>query len=485
VTWAALLLLAHLSFSFASGSSPELLEDLARRRQAVVEQMNHQGVLILFSGEQKLYSGDVHYEFRQENNFFYLTAIPQPGTVLVLMPQNTGTRELLFLPKQDPGRELWNGKMLDAEEASELSGISTTRTTSDFEPFIESLLYGRNHRGATDFPDFLEDLEQGEANVFLLLDPKPGLQGEPGREFQFANRLRERFADDIRIKDSSPIFRSLRAIKSRFEIQQIQTAIDITVEAHIAVMRDLHPGAWEYEIEALMEYMFKKRNSSDWAFPSIIASGPNATTLHHRSRERQIRQGELLLMDTGAEYNHYAADITRTIPAGGRFTPQQSAVYQLVLDAQEAVMALVKPGATLRSLNHKALEVLGAGLKHLGLTSDNSSAHTRVYFPHGVSHFLGMDVHDVSQGEILKPNMVLTVEPGIYIRHDTLDRLADHGTSPESIEGIRPVFEQFVNIGVRIEDDLLVTEDGFILLSAKAPRTVSDIEALVPFSGRP
>ena len=465
-------------------NDPDLRTDLVQRRQSVMEGMGNRGMLILFSADVRPYSGDVSYEFRQENNLFYLTGNRHPETTLVLMPQNSSRPEILFLPDRDPRRELWYGKIASPEEVAVTSGIQTVWSSSEFDSFLDSVLYGRPYRSqASQFEDFFADLRKGEADVYLLMEPKPGLTGEVSEEFRFANRLRERFPG-IQIKDASQIFQQLRVIKSPYEIKQLQEAIDITTEAQLEVMKILHPGLWEYEVEALIEYVFKKRNSFDWAFPSIVASGPNATTLHYQKSQRQIQDGELLLMDIGAEYNYYAADITRTIPANGTFTPEQAAIYQLVLNAQMESIALVKPGVPILTVHQKATEVLKEGLFRLGLITDPSTNQYRAFFLHGVGHFIGLAVHDVRSGDHLRTNMVLTIEPGIYVREDSEERLIAQGVSEKELDKIRPALRKFMNIGVRIEDDILVTEDGYQVLSQTAPREIREIERLMQENGK-
>ena len=464
-------------------NDPDLRADLVQRRQSVMEKMGNRGMLILFSADVRPYSGDVSYEFRQKNNLFYLTGIRYPETTLVLMPQNSSRRAILFLPDRDPRREFWDGKMASPEDIAGISGIQTVWSSSEFDSFLNSVLYGRPYRSqSSQFDDFFADLQKGVADVYLLMEPKPGLTGEISEEFRFANRLRERFTG-VQIKDASQIFHQLRVIKSPYELKQLREAIDITIEAQLEVMKILHPGLWEYEVEALIEYVFKKRNSFDWAFPSIVASGPNATTLHYQESQRQIQDGELLLMDIGAEYNYYAADITRTIPVNGKFTPEQAAIYQLVLNAQKESMALVKPEVPILTVHQKATEVLKEGLLRLGLITDPSTNHYRVFFPHGVGHFIGLAVHDVRSGDHLRPNMVLTIEPGIYVREDSEERLIQQGISEEELDKIRPALRKFMNIGVRIEDDILVTEDGYQVLSQTAPREIREIERLMRENG--
>jgi Xaa-Pro aminopeptidase len=361
-----------------------------------------------------------------------------------------------------------------------MSGIETVWNASEFDSFVDSVLYGRSYRSnhSPEYEKFFADLQEGEADIFFLLESKPGLKGELMEEFQFANRLRDRFTG-IRIKDASPIFHQLRMIKSPYEIRQLREAVDITVEALSEAMKILHPKVWEYEVEAVIEYVFKRRNAFDWAFPSIVASGPNATTLHYHKSQRQTQENDLLLMDVGAEFNYYAADITRTVPVEGKFTSNQATIYQLVLDAQKAAIEGVKPGSSFRTINQAAVEVLKKGLHQLGLITSTTSDQFRVFFPHGVGHFLGLDVHDVRHGELLKPNMFLTVEPGVYVRSDSIERLASQGVNEHDLERIRPAVAKFMNIGVRIEDDVRVTETGYELLSHDAPREISDVEAMI------
>ncbi|MCZ6878489.1 MAG: aminopeptidase P family protein [Acidobacteria bacterium] len=473
----SLLLLCPTLFA----SDPELTADLVHRRESVLQKMGNRGMLILFSADRRPYSGDIAYEFRQENNLFYLTGIRQPDTTLVLMPQNSSRREILFLSDRNPQREIWDGKMLSPQEASEVSGIQTIWSASEFDSFLDSTLNGHPYQNdnsfqSSEYRDFFADLEKNVANIFLLMEPKARMIEEVRPELPFANRLRERFTG-IQIKDASLIFHQLRVIKSPYELKQLREAIDITVQALIQAMQSLHPGIWEYEVEALIEYVFKKRNSFDWAFPSIVASGPNATTLHYQKSQRQTQDGELLLMDIGAEYNYYAADITRTIPVNGKFTPEQAAIYQIVLKAQEAAIASIRPGASLSAVHQRAVDELKEGLLRLGLITDTSSHQYRVFTIHGIGHFVGLDVHDVSYGEHLESNMVLTVEPGIYVREDSEERLAKQGVNEKELEKIRPALRKFMNIGVRIEEDVLVTENGYQVLSEGAPREIHEIEA--------
>ena len=480
--WRIALFIPCFVWTGLFANDPDLRQDLERRRLGVAAQMGGRGMLILFSAEPRHYTGDVEYKFRQENNLYYLTGIRQRGVKLVLMPQNSSYREILFLPDQNPTKELWTGRMLSRKKAADISGIENVWSASEFEPFLDSVLYERPYRinrylESEEYNGFFEDLRKEGATVFLLVEEKPGLGGGISRAFRLASRLRERFLG-VRVRDASGIFDELRMVKSAYEVRQLRRAIAITVAAQRKTLENLRPGVWEYEIEAAVEHIFKKNNSFERAFPSIVAAGPNATILHYQQSQRQAQEGELMLIDIGAEYNYYAADLTRTLPVSGKFATEQAEIYQTVLDAQNAAIALVRPGSSFQVLHQRAVEVVREGLLRLGLITDSSGDQYRVFFPHGVGHWLGMDVHDVGpRFTMFQPGMVITVEPGIYVREDALERLAEQGESPSTLEAIRPVLEKYRGIGVRIEDDLLVTEEGYELLSAGAPREIVEIEA--------
>lgn len=487
--WLRLSLIPALVLILWPGLSPaEDLETFRKeagaRRARVMERLGPKAMLILFSNEPKHYTGDVDYEFRQENNLFYLTGITQEDVALVLMPGNERLQEILFLPRRDPAQEVWTGHMLSAGEGRAIAGIENIWPADQVTTFANSVLNGRSfgvsrYFQTAEYVPFFRALEAGEAQVYLLLEDRPGLEGEFSREWKFAQDLRERFVG-IEIRDVTPIFANLRLIKSEYELAQLQEAMDITIEAQKAAWRAVRPGMWEYEVEAIIEYLYKRRNAFDWGFPSIVASGPNATTLHYQESQRQMQDGELLLLDVGAEYNYYTADITRTIPVSGEFSPDQATVYQIVLDAQNAAIEMVRPGVTLPQVHQKAVEVVRAGLRRLGLITDVNSDQYRHYFMHGTSHYLGMDVHDVGdRAATLKPGMVFTIEPGIYVREDVLDYLEPTPENQAFIEAVRPALDRYVGIGVRIEDDILVTRDGYRHVSADLPREIPEIEALM------
>ena len=250
---------------------------------------------------------------------------------------------------------------------------------------------------------------------------------------------------------------------------------------------------WEYEVHAELEYTFRRRNADFWGYPSIVGCGPNATTLHYVESQSPVKKGEVMLIDAAAEYDHYTADITRSFPVNGKFTKEQAEIYQIVFDAQEAVAKATKPGATFGQLSQIANDEIAKGLARVGLIESPTATFAisrngqtvqmpqrRLWFIHGLGHWIGMNVHDVgSYDGPLKPGMVYTNEPGIYIREDGLDNVPDTPAGRAFKEKVRPVFEKYKNIGVRIEDDMLVTATGVEWMSGKLPRTIADIEAFM------
>jgi Xaa-Pro aminopeptidase len=276
------------------------------------------------------------------------------------------------------------------------------------------------------------------------------------------------------------VFNELRMRKSPYELRLMQHAVDISIEGHQRAQAVAGRARWEYEVEAELDYTYKRRNADNWGYPSIVGCGPNGTTLHYQESQGRVRPGDLILLDAGAEYEHYSADVTRTFPVGGKFTAAQAEVYNVVLAAQEAGFRAIRPGAELSDVHNAAEGVIRDGLLRLGLITDRNSLQFRVWFFHGTSHWLGMNVHDVSvRGAKLDAGMVFTVEPGIYVRPDALDNLPKTPENEKFIAAVRPAFEKYKGIGVRIEDDVVVTADGYRNLSAALPRTVADVEAFI------
>lgn len=476
------------------------LAELASRRARVAQSIGEKGLLILFSTEPRVYTNDVDYEYRQENNLYYLTNLKQKGATVVLTPSNEVTREILFLPRRSPAAETWTGHMYSPEEASQISGIKEIWDVSEFEPFLRAVRNRQPYRPKADkilmsanatpldssAPSGFEKLfgyaGKNDGEIYLLV-PGAGDSLEYRQEQRFASEW-SKSASGYSIKNASPIFAELRLRKSPLEIALLQHAVDITTEAHERAWVAAGEAKWEYEVDAQVAYTFKLRNADHWGYPSIVGCGPNATTLHYEESQGQVKPGDLLLMDVGAEYDHYSADVTRTFPVNGKFSPAQAEIYQIVYDAQEAAAKVARPGARKSDVHRAAAEVIKDGLFKLGLTVDRKSNEYRLWFMHGTSHWLGMNVHDV--GDIpgraepkLEPGMIFTNEPGIYIRSDTLDNLPNTPENAKFIAAVRPAFEKYKNIGVRIEDDMLITADGVKWMTEALPRKMSEIEGFI------
>src|SRR5687767_13794863 len=451
-------------------SDAERQAELARRRAAVAARMTNNSMLILFSAEPKLYTNDVDYVYRQENNLYYLTGLKQDGATLVITKDSSGVKETLFIPKRVPVREAWEGKMYSREQAATISGIKTMVDASELPAFLTAV----KERGS--FASKESVGISGLVEKLYLLLPMTEKDVNGSREY----RVESEFAKgptEQKIENARPIFDELRHVKSPYELKMLQHAIDITIEAQMRSMAMVGRAKMEYEVHAEVEYTFRRRNADFWGYPSIVGCGPNATTLHYVESQGEVKPGDLLLMDVGAEYEHYTADVTRTFPVNGKFSKEQAEIYQIVYDAQEAVAKATKPGVTFQTLQTIARQTINDGLLKLGLVTDPKGSQVGFWFIHGLGHWLGMNVHDVGRyGVPLAAGMVYTNEPGIYIREDALDNMKDTPENKAFIEKVRPVFEKYKNIGVRIEDDMLVTATGVEWMTKDLPRKLEDIE---------
>lgn len=457
-------------------SDAERHAELARRRQAVASKIGANSLMIMFSAEPKLYTNDVDYEYRQENNLYYLTALKQKGATLVLMPGNTEMPEVLFLPKRNPMMEAWEGKMYSQEQARKISGVQTVLDAEDFAPFVAALRAGQTFNKIQGMTR-LYQAAPSQSKLYLLLPVEPDTR-EWAQEVAFAQTWKGNSV--MKVESAQDIFRDARLVKSPYELKILQHSIDITTEAFGRSMAVAGRSKYEYEVEAEVEYTFRKRNADYWGYPSIVGCGPNATTLHYNESQGEMLPNSLLLMDVGAEYDHYTADVTRTFPINGKFTKEQAEIYQIVYDAQEAVAKATKPGATFMDVNKAAMEVQKEGLFRLGLLPDKNSPFAKVWTLHGTSHWLGMNVHDVgAYNTPFKPGFVFTNEPGIYIREDALDNLPNTTEAEKFKAFVRPAFEKYKNIGVRIEDDILVTATGAEWMTKNLPRTIAEIETMI------
>lgn len=470
--------------------SAKRLEELAGRRKRVGEAIGPKAMLIMFSAEPRVYANDVDYQFRQENNLFYLTNLNQKRATLVLLPGQAGLPEILFLPRRSPIAETWTGHMYSAQEAAELSGIKEIWEASEFAPFIAAMSKHEAYRpkpenilmsagqtaSGSGFEALFGAAEKNEAALYLLSFPTNGESREYRQEQRFAAEWAKSPAG-FTVQSASPIFTQMRVRKSPMELELMQHAIDISIEAHQRAQASAAQAKWEYEVDAQVLYTFKLRNADNWGYPNIVGCGPNATTLHYQESQGPVNPGQLMLMDVGAEYGHYSADVTRTFPVSGKFTKEQAEIYQIVYDAQEAAAKVIKPGANLTQVHMAATEVIKDGLLRLGLITDRTADwQYRMWFMHGTGHWLGMNVHDVGGGARFEPGMVFTNEPGIYIRLDALDNLPKTPETEKFIAAVKPAFEKYKGIGVRIEDDMLVTETGTKWMSAALARSIPDVE---------
>jgi Xaa-Pro aminopeptidase len=471
------------------------LEELAARRKRVAEAIGPKAILVLFSADPRVYTNDVDYPFRQENNLFYLTNLNQKRATLVLMPGNPSLPEILFLPRRSPPAETWTGHMYSPQEASQLSGIKEIWESGEFEPFIDSL---RKHEAYLPTkPDsillserpantaapsgsnqLIDAASRNEATLYLLANFSREAESHEYRQEQ---RFAATWTKDTgyAIQNASPIFGQMRLRKSPMELDLLQHAIDISIEAHERAQAFAAQAKWEYEVDAQVAYTFKLRNADNWGYPDIVGCGPNATTLHYEEVQGPVKPGQLMLMDVGAEYGHYSADVTRTFPVSGRFSKEQAEIYQIVYDAQEAVAKVAKPGSSLSDIHRAATEVIKDGLLRLGLITDRNSDQYRIWFMHGTGHWLGMNVHDVGGGARFEPGMTFTNEPGIYVRLDALNNLPQTPENQKFIAAIRPGFEKYKGIGVRIEDDMVITPEGVKWMTGALPRSIADVEAFI------
>ncbi len=427
-------------------------DEFDRRRTIFLEELRELNACAVFH-TAPLFERNHHVEFpyRQDSDFFYLTGWTQMDAILVFTPQDNPEEQAefsFFAIIRDPKKEVWSGPKLGVGDARILPGID------------RAYAY-------TEFYDRLEKLIEGYERLVVSYGNHTAFKGE------FERKLENLSSRPSLIQEAHSLLKSHRLIKSSAEVEAIQKAIEITHQSLSEVLPKIPTLKFEYEVQAALEYGFAKRGSERLGFPSIVGAGENATYLHYEDNRGVLSAGNLLLMDIGAEWEYYSADISRTVPISGIFNAEQKAIYQLVLDAQLAAIHSVKPGVSWRAPHDIAVDVITAGLVELGLLVGDPAdlvrdKSYRKFFMHGTSHWLGLDVHDAGgrvaeNGEphLLKPGMVLTVEPGIYI------------IEAEQVE------PRWWNIGVRIEDDVLVTQKGHRVLSQTIPKTIREIEALM------
>jgi Xaa-Pro aminopeptidase len=479
---ALLVSLAPLAIAARQDSRPpaapvlDIREDVKARRARVMERLGPDAMAIFWSAPTRVFSADVNYEYRQDSNLLYLTGIDQEESILVLMPGNETRQDILFVREADARREHWNGHSLTPAEATAETGIQTVMTTSQFGPFVAGIFSKRAAAGAPDeYGRFFQALTDGRAKLAVVVEPHADLSTPPGPAAEFATKLRERFVG-FSVQDASPVLAELRQIKTPYEQMVLRRSVEISSEAHRAGMRAAAPGKFEYEVEAAIEEVYLRNGAMSWGYPSIVGSGPNATILHYQKSRRRMESGDLLLVDAAANYRGLTGDISRTYPVNGTYTREQRDIYEIVFAAQQAGEKAAKAGGLARDIQAACDEVLRAGLARLGLVTDTTGTQFKTWATHGVTHWIGLDVHDVGIRRPLQAGMAFTIEPGIYVREAALDELPKTTANAAFAEKVRPVVQKYKNLGVRIEDSYLLTPSGLERLSASVPRTIDEVE---------
>lgn len=491
------------------------------RRQQVLASLPPDAVAVFFSAPLRNRENDVDFEFRQSSDLYYLTGTHEVESALILAPggivvDGQSVTEVLFVPPRTAMSDVWLGRRFGAEKAKTELGLQLAVSNEMFEAVIDGLATGDRHHffharlpkarpdGSTldqmveAYTSRVPVLEatgdrwtrmafqavmtiEDEENYTGIKQAMTGRIDPAGIEDAFQRDLFQSFFDSATAEEWTEwrrenidsqfangimlqsVLDRLQMHKTAEEVALLQRAIDVTAEAHHEAMRSIEPGMNEYEVEALVEYIFRRNGAEYAGFPSIVGSGENSVILHYNTNRKPMQAGEVVVIDIGAEYHGYTADITRTVPVDGTFSDAQRTIYEIVLAAQEAGIEAAQPGSPFSAPQAAAYDRITEGLREIGLIQSDSD--TRRFFMHGTSHYLGLRVHDVGDGGPLLPGQVITVEPGIYISPDPA------------------VDSKWWNIGVRIEDDVLITDDGPVVMSLGAQKTVEEIEALMAEEG--
>jgi len=426
----------------------------SRRRQEVMEQMGS-GVAIIPTSPVRARNRDVDFPFRPDSDFYYLTHFPEPDAVAVLVPNRESGEYILFCREKNPEKEIWDGRRAGLEGAVEEYGADDAFPIDDIDDILPGLLENRD-------------------KVFCNMGHYPE---HDSKLMNWVNEVRAKSRNGVHAPgefvDIDHILHEQRLIKRPEELKLMKKAAQVSSRGHIRAMQACKPGMYEYQVEAELVYEFKKGGSPFPAYPPIVGGGANSCILHYTENNAKLKDGDMLLIDAGAEIDGYAADITRSFPVNGKFSGEQKAIYEIVLAAQLAAIEKVRPDNHWNEPHEAAVRVMVEGLKDLKLLKGSidkniETGEYRRFYMHRTGHWLGMDVHDVGDYKVdeiwrtLEPGMVLTVEPGLYLA-----------------EGMKGVDERWWNIGIRIEDDVCVTKNGHEVLSEDAPKSVDDIEALM------
>jgi Xaa-Pro aminopeptidase len=422
------------------------------RRKAFMQRMG-EGVAIFRSCPQFQRSGDsLEFSYRQDSNFYYLTGFEEPEAICVLAPDHPDDQYIFFVSPRNPHEETWTGRRTGPEGAISQYGADIAYSLEQFEEKLHEYLKGSK----------------------TLYYSSGGTHPFDEQMLKLLARVSRTFVPQ-QIADPRFLLSEMRVRKSPEELELLRQAARISAQAYQEVLKALRPGIYEYEVQAILSYVYQKNGAPRHGYAPIVGSGPNGTIMHYDKNNRQIQDGELVLIDSGCEYQYYSADITRTYPVNGHFTQTQRNLYELVLHALETATAIVRPGITLTDIHNQTVEVLTTGMVELGILKGDvhkliEEQAYQPFYGYFTSHWLGLDVHDLgpykrsSRGEedlTLEPGMVFTIEPGIYIE-----------------EGAKDVSPEYWNIGIRIEDNIIVTTDGYENITLDAPKALADIEAM-------
>jgi Xaa-Pro aminopeptidase len=422
-----------------------------QRREQLMSKIGN-GTAIFRSAPMAVMHNDVEYNFRQDSDFFYLTGLDEPEAVAVLAPHHAEHRFILFVRPKEREKEVWTGYRCGVEGAKEIYGADEAYPIAELDEKL---------------PQYLEKADK----IYYRLGRDRNFNEKVLHHWQrLMATYPKRGTGPIAIEDAGVILHSMRLVKSQAELELMRQAAAISVEAHNYAQEIARPGRYEYEIQAEMERIFRLRGGTGVAYPSIVASGANACILHYIENSRQMQEGDLLLIDAGCAYGYYNADITRTFPVNGKFTGEQKTLYDIVLEAQKQAIAQIKPGNPYNACHDTAVRVLTEGLVEIGILQGQiddliKEEKYKPFYMHRTGHWLGLDVHDVGvyqhgdSPQILQPGQVLTVEPGLYIVPNT-----------QPAEGQPAIDPRWEGIGIRIEDDVLVTATGCEILTAGVPK---------------
>ena len=429
--------------------------EYARRRKALTEQMEPNSIAILPAAAVAIRNRDVEHVYRQDSDFQYLSGFPEPEAVIVLIPGREYGEYVLFCRERNPERELWDGLRAGQDGAMREYGADDAFPITDIDDILPGLIEGRDrvYSSMGSNPEF----DRHVMEWINVIRSKAHLGAQPPKEFVALDHL----------------LHDMRLYKSAAEVKVMREAAQISARAHVRAMQASRAGLYEFSLEAELDYEFRKGGAKMPAYGSIVASGRNACILHYQENDAPLRDGDLVLIDAGCEIDCYASDITRTFPVSGKFSAEQKAIYEVVLKSQEAAFAAIKPGNHWNQAHEATVRVITEGLVELGLLRGAvdeliATEAYKAFYMHRAGHWLGMDVHDVGEykvgGEwrVLEAGMALTVEPGIYV-------------SPDN----QAVAKKWRGIGVRIEDDVVVTKKGCEILTGDVPKTVAEIEALM------